>query len=1192
MKRARVAVGVLLVVLGSVLSLPAATYVVTQSSDSSATGTLRWAITSANASAGSDTVSFNMAVPTITATGQMPRVDGANTIIDGTTQGGYSPGAPIVRLHGNPNISRGLGLYGPTCTVRALVVTGFKDEGIFLATGRYAVVQGCHLLSNGYAGISVAGSGHTIGGTNAAQRNVISANTNGIYLSPNFSNTTVIGNFIGTDASGTAGNGNLQDGIQIAYHGGNRIGSTTNGARNVISGNGGAGIHIMYTNSAGNIIENNCIGAASNGTSALGNGGQGIFIESCPSNRIGGTSAAARNIIGANYEGIRIDNEGSVSNFIQGNYIGIGEAGAMLSNLNYGVRFQAAPSNTIGGAVAGAGNVIGGGSYAIYLSGTNTCGTVIQGNRIGTDPAGSARRHVEYNGIYLADSRNTQIGGTSANARNVISGCGMSGITSQAGAGGGHVIEGNYIGTDATGMFSISNRLAGVSLSVPYCRIGGTNAASRNVISGNGDGVTLGGTNAHYIRVFGNYIGVDVTGTGALGNGGFGVSGSGIHHCEIGKGVAGCGNVIAGNTQSGISLTGGCYENLIANNLIGLDASGLGVLPNSSGVYISNGGPTNSVGGSISERNIVAGNRGHGIYAGFSTGVVIRSNYVGLDASLSPAGNTNYGIYVQWSRDFDVGGSLGLQGNIVGGNGDDGIVAMRSTNGYVRNNYSGYTGSGAAGNRGDGIDIQGSRAVEVRQNTVVANGGSGIQIAQGWHVTIANNYIGTDNTGAAGLGNTNYGVQVWGPAETNTIGGTDGASGNTISGNDWGGVFLNGSDIRYTVIAGNWIGTDPWGQGAVPNDGIGVQVYGSPFVTIGGTNPGARNIISGNYDRGVAIGECYSNFVQGNIIGADVTGTNPIPNAEDGVYIGAGASNNLVGSMDTNGANLIAFNRLRGILVYDSGAGTARGNLFLGNSIKRNERMGIDLGWDDVTANDPGDPDLEENRLQNYPVLLGATNDGANITVWGYLDSLPSTAFSIELFGNRDPDLTGYGEGEYLIGRVAVVTPAGGTVGFTQAVSTAAGTPNFITATASAMVNGDTSEFSRRLLLDSDGDGLGDGFEFEYYGHHTGADPAGDDDFDHMNNLAEFVCETDPWDGNSSLRATAFWREFDNNYYQLASSDCRNYVLQFTWDLNDTPSVTWWDQWSSVVRTNGSVTLTTSTSGDAIRFYRFWASIP
>ena len=250
----------------------AATYTVTNAVvDVNSNGTLRWAILSANTNAGADTIAFNNLLSSvITPTGQLPAVVGANTLIDGTTHAGYS-GTPIVRLQGSGSISRGLSINAPSCTVKAIQITRFWDCGIFLYTGRYALVQGCHLLTNGYAGITAAGSWNTIGGTNALQRNVISANTNGVRLSPNYSNNTVIGNFIGTDASGMAANGNEQDGIVIDNNGRNLIGSVTNGARNIIAANGN-GIHVMWDNSVDNVIQNNYIGTASNGPTELGNG--------------------------------------------------------------------------------------------------------------------------------------------------------------------------------------------------------------------------------------------------------------------------------------------------------------------------------------------------------------------------------------------------------------------------------------------------------------------------------------------------------------------------------------------------------------------------------------------------------------------------------------------------------------------------------------------------------------------------------------------------------------------------------------------------------------------------------------------------------------------------------------------------------------------------------------------------------
>ncbi len=109
-----------------------------------------------------------------------------------------------------------------------------------------------------------------------------------------------------------------------------------------------------------------------------------------------------------------------------------------------------------------------------------------------------------------------------------------------------NVIVGNRIGTDAAGTAAVGNRLYGIVVSSGGNTIGGTSAADRNLISGNGRGIMFIGSSAASNDVIGNYIGTNAAGTSALSNGihgiVFNVAGAGN---QIGGAGAGEGNVIA-----------------------------------------------------------------------------------------------------------------------------------------------------------------------------------------------------------------------------------------------------------------------------------------------------------------------------------------------------------------------------------------------------------------------------------------------------------------------------------------------------------------------------------------------------------------------------------------------------------------------------------------------------------------------
>ena len=1190
MKVVRIVALILCLVSSSAI---AATYPVNSTNDTMTAGTLRWAIMSANTNPGPDTVSFNLgAGASISPTGQLPSVTNAYTTIDGTTQPDYSI-ANLVRIYGKSSITNGFDITASNCTVKALAVYGFGRIGIYLHQGHRGVVQGCHVLSNGFAGIETTGYGHLIGGTNAAQRNVISANTNGIYLAQGWSNNTIIGNFIGTDVTGTRTNGNKQAGIYVDHNSGNLIGSVTNGARNIISGNAW-GIYLNSTNATQNVIVNNYIGLDSNGTTRLGNWNSGIYLDQAARNRIGGTNVAERNIISGNLRGVILYERGSFSNVIQGNYIGLSATGALMSNDAVGIRVSFAPSNVIGGAVSGAGNVIGGGQHGVQLEGTNTVRTVIQGNKIGVDPTGTAARPSEY-AIDLGDSLYTQVGGTNELARNIISGSSQSGIKTADIAGGYHVIEGNYIGTDVSGMLSISNHWGGIAINRPGCRVGGTNAANRNVISGNEYvGIVISGTNATNTVVYGNYIGVDVTGTNALRNGN-GIMISGSRNALIGSSVAGCGNVISGNGSYGIDLGIACSEVRILNNYIGVDVTGVRLMSNGAGgIHMQRCSPTNYIGGSSSERNVIAGNGTHGIYAQNCTGLVIRANLVGLNTNFAVTANGLAGIRLEGCRNFDIGGPSAGDGNRIGGNGFEGVYLYAiSSNGYVRHNSIGVLASGAVVSNGShGIRQGGGSRVQIETNVISANGGDGIRLEQCSNDEILGNFIGTDAGGTIDLGNMGNGIYVDGPGVSNFIGGGTAPDRNVISGNGGCGIFLNGPDLTHCVISGNRIGTDAAGANAVPNGGDGVLIYGANCSYVGGLDVASRNIISGNAGAGILVGQASDTQIKGNHIGTGATGVEVLPNGDRGVFLGTAASNNVLGGDEAGAGNIIAFNRRQGVLVNAD-----NGNVIMANSIKRNGETGIDLGNDGVTANDAsGDSDTGANDLQNYPILVSATNNGAFLTVAGTLNSLPSTTFLVELFGSRDPDLTGYGEGEEYFVRLSVTTDVSGATSFTGVVPLILGprTPNFITATATTPLGeyGNTSEFGPRFFLDSDGDGMGDGYEAEYFGGYTSGDPAGHADADGVNNLDEFLAETDPLDAGSCLRVSQLWREsWGDRCFVAPASDCRNYEIKIAWDLMN-PLQVWWDWPCSITRTNGSITFTEGGSSFNPTFYRVVAEIP
>jgi CSLREA domain-containing protein len=207
-------------------------------------------------------------------------------------------------------------------------------------------------------------------------------------------NNVIAGNFIGTDTTGTVALGNGDNGVFIEDVSNNIIGGITPEMRNVISGNVGDGIDIMQVNgvSTSNLVQGNFLGTDRTGTNPLGNGDDGIELNGV-SNTIGGILAGARNVISGNgFNGIAIFNATASNNLVQGNLIGTDVTGTgRLGNSNDGVLIDSAPGNTIGGTLAGAQNVISSnGRYGVGIFDPEANGNGIQGNFIGTDITGTA----------------------------------------------------------------------------------------------------------------------------------------------------------------------------------------------------------------------------------------------------------------------------------------------------------------------------------------------------------------------------------------------------------------------------------------------------------------------------------------------------------------------------------------------------------------------------------------------------------------------------------------------------------------------------------------------------------------------------------------------------------------------------------------------------------------------------------
>jgi hypothetical protein len=288
-----------------------------------------------------------------------------------------------------------------------------------------------------------------------------------------------------------------------------------------------------------------------------------------------------------------------------------------------------------------------------------------------------------------------------------------------------------------------------------------------------------------------------------------------------------------------------------------------------------------------------------------------------------------------------------------------------------------------------------------------------------------------------------------------TIGGTVPGAANIISGNNNNGILFGASSGN--LVQGNFLGTDVNGIADLGNSQSGAQVTGgSANNTFGGTIPGARNIISGNGGNGIQLRELGTNgnLVQGNFIGTQIDGTRPLGNTSAGVLVENLASNNTIGGTLSGAGNVIAFNSNDGVTISSD-----TGNAIRANSIFSNESLGIDLGPNGVTPNDGCDGDAGANNLQNFPVILGSGHTATTVTIQGILNSTPNTIFSLDFFANDSCDALGFGEGRNYLGTATVRTDPDCAVGFIVTFDAVVATGQVITATATDPA-GNTSEFS------------------------------------------------------------------------------------------------------------------------------------
>ncbi|GAB4320941.1 MAG: hypothetical protein Kow0059_15410 [Candidatus Sumerlaeia bacterium] len=409
---------------------------------------------------------------------------------------------------------------------------------------------------------------------------------------------------------------------------------------------------------------------------------------------------------------------------------------------------------------------------------------------------------------------------------------------------------------------------------------------------------------------------------------------------------------------------------------------------------------------------------GHGILLDGGGGHTIAGNLIGLNAGGTAARpNGADGLAVDSSTSNTIGGVLPGDGNTISGNGRNGILIQRHSDQAPQ-----PAGNVIVGNK-IGTNAAGDKAVP--------NAANGIELDRAAHTRIGDGSPAGRNIISANLGS---GVRIAGVA----------------------------GEAADNAVAGNFIGTDATGTAPLGNGANGVVLDGAGVTLIGdlSTTPGLApgNLIAFN-GIGILMNDVSGVVrLRGNAIGARAGGGGmpvAMPNAADGIRVTGTSQGVVIGGGVPRAGNLIACNGGAGVRVDAPAAAVA----LLGNSILANTALGIDLEGDGVTPNDPGDADQGANDLQNYPDLRLVGIRAGRLLVDGVLSAAPDADFRLEFFMNRDCDPARFGEGEAFIGTAAVHTGADGETVFSAYLPIPDPLLPHVTATATS-ADGNTSEFS------------------------------------------------------------------------------------------------------------------------------------
>jgi parallel beta-helix repeat protein len=628
------------------------------------------------------------------------------------------------------------------------------------------------------------------------------------------------------------------------------------------------------------------------------------------------------------------------------------------------------------------------------------------------------------------------------------------------------VVYNCFIGTSHMGTFAASNTIGIYVYNSTGCTIGG--AGRGNVITSNLAGIKIDGSNGTVIQ--GNYLGTSATGSGSLPNYKYGIQILG-NNTLVGGTTTAAGNIIANSYDCGIVISKGTGNSISHNSIY--NNRGLGI-------DLGLDGPTQND----------TGDGDTGANALMNTPVIIdiSADRLTISGTLNSSATEPVTVEVFQNTAAHLSGFGEGQTFLGSATVSAGTWTLTLGTPLAANAVLAATATDADGNTSEFsaavpftrptllvTNTNDSGTGSLRAAITSANATSGALIAFNIPLTdpgYAGGVFTIRPTSALPMVTSTW-VTIDGATQTAFTGDTNPAGPEivlngafvTTGGN---GLQLHGANaavtaltlqgfMQYSIsITGNsarvqgcYIGTNATGTAKVANT-HGIYVSADRCI-IGGTQPGMRNVISGNTSYGIWLVSGYTHVVQGNYIGVYANGA-PSGVTNNGLAI-SGASECTIGGIGDGQANVIAGN------YWGVFATSGRMNAIRGNSIWGNKVSGIDLGNSGITANDAGDVDSGANDLMNYPLITGISAD--RLTVSGTLDSGATGPIIVDVYQNDVLAYPSYGQGQTYLGSAVVNN---GTWSLT--LTTPLPVKKFLAATATDAAN-NTSEFGPSVCSSS-----------------------------------------------------------------------------------------------------------------------------